>query len=186
VDLLVDLQTSLRLVELQAEIALVVTRLAVEVLVAEEMRLLEEALITLRAVVVAVLDVVSLLVVEEVDLLKELFGADLEGAWVSVNPPEIGPTTHLTTELWLFQVHLPVGEQTARRLQDLPAVRTRFIAALPRLHLRNRRLDVTTLVLLKQFDSLKLQVAFAANLKAVNGRLVVVQVAFLRIRRGAV
>lgn len=78
VDLLVNLKTSLGFVELQTEIALKVAWFAVEVLVAEEMGLFEEAFITLRAVVVAVLDVVGLFMVEEVDLLKEFFGADLE------------------------------------------------------------------------------------------------------------
>lgn len=54
VHLLVDFQTAFRFIELQALIALKVPRFTVEVLVSKEVRFLEKAFITLRAVVVSV------------------------------------------------------------------------------------------------------------------------------------
>lgn len=58
----------------------------------QKMRLFEEALITLIAVEASILNVVSLLVIEKVDLLKELLLADL------------------TAEFGLFRVHFTVCE----------------------------------------------------------------------------
>lgn len=168
VDLLVDLQAALGLVELQALIALKVARLAVEVLVAQQVGFLEEAFITLRAVVVAVLDVVRLLVVHQVHLLEELFLADL------------------AAELRLLQVHLPMGEQAAGRLQHLSAVGAFLFRRLCRLRLQSGRGRVTTFVLQEALQALKLDVALAADLPAVHRRLVVVQLALLRVGVGAV
>lgn len=75
-DLLVNLQASFRLVKLQALIALKVSRFTMEILVTEKMRFFEEALFTLRAVVIAILNVVSLFVIYEIHFLKELFLTD--------------------------------------------------------------------------------------------------------------
>lgn len=84
----------------------------------EQMRFLEEAFITLGAVIVAVLDVVGLLVIHKVHLLKEFLLADV------------------ATELRLLQVHLAMGEQTASRLKHLATIGTFFFGRFSRLWLR--------------------------------------------------
>jgi hypothetical protein len=76
------------------------------------MGLFKEAFITLRAVVVSILNVVSFFVVEEINFLKELFGADLEETVGSLNGNKRRFKTHFTTKLWLFQMHLSVGEES--------------------------------------------------------------------------
>lgn len=75
-NLLVDFQTSFGLVEFQALITLKVSRFTVEILMTEEVRFLKEAFITLRAVVVAILNVVSLLVIHQIHFLEEFFLTD--------------------------------------------------------------------------------------------------------------
>lgn len=90
------------------------------------MGLFKEAFITLRAVVVAVLNVMSFFVVEKVNFLEEFFRADLKGEIRESLRVKL-TYSYLATEFWLFKVHLAVGEKTTRGLEDLPAVGARLV-----------------------------------------------------------
>lgn len=63
-----------------------------EILVSQEMRFLEEALITLRAIVASVLNVVSLLMIHQIHFLEKLL------------------LTDFTAKLRLLQMHFAMSE----------------------------------------------------------------------------
>lgn len=137
-----------------------------KVLVTQQMRLFEEALITLIAVEAAVLNVVSLLVIEKVDLLKELLLADF------------------TAEFRLFRVHFTVREKATGGLQHLSAYITFLLGGLRQFRLYEVRM--TRLVLEKRFDVLELHVTLSTELQAMHGRFVIHQVALVAVRVRAI
>lgn len=119
-----------------------------KVLVSEEMRFFEEAFIALRTVVIAVLNVVSLLMINQIHFLEKLFLADI------------------AAELWLLQVHLTVSEEPPCGLKHLSAVWTFLLGSFRSFRLWVCR--VTVFVLYKALRAVELQVAFATNFSAVN------------------
>lgn len=110
----------------------------------------------------------SLLVVHQIDFLEEFLLADL------------------TAKLRLLQVHLSVGEKSSRGLQHLSAVGTLLLSGLCSFWFLRRRCRVTGLMFDEALQTVEFQVALAADLVTMNCRLVIVQVALLRVCAGAV
>lgn len=100
----------------------------------EEMGLFKEALITLGAVVVAVLNIMSFFMIDQIHFLEEFFRADLKSGMREGSSTKL-TYSYLATEFWLFQVHLAVGEETSSGLENLSAIGTGFIGNFYRLDL---------------------------------------------------